>query len=165
MRTRQTAELRSMPTLEDQHAAVGRFAYLVAGDVDLARDLTQEAFLRAARRGLDLEAPDSLPYLRTIVVNLWRRRFRRLAAEARALVRVGSAQPPPAGEDVVDDRDLVWRGLRRLPPRIRLCLVLRYYEDFPVADIARELGRPEGTVRSWLSRGLARLAQEVGERG
>lgn len=153
-----------MPTLEDQHAAIGRFAYLVAGDLDLARDLTQEAFLRAAGRGLDLEAPGSLPYLRIIVVNLWRRRYRRLAAEARALVRVGSA-PPPAGVDAVDDRDLVWRALRRLPPRIRLCLVLRYYEDLPVAAIARELGRPEGTVRSWLSRGLARLAREVGDRG
>jgi RNA polymerase sigma-70 factor (ECF subfamily) len=149
-----------MPSLEDQHAALGRFAYLVAGDLDLARDLTQEAFLQAAGRGLDLEAPASLPYLRAIVVNLWRRRFRRLAAEARALVRVGSV-PPAAGEEAVDDRDLVWRALRRLPPRIRVCLVLRYYEDLPVADIARELGRPEGTVRSWLSRGLARLAQEV----
>jgi RNA polymerase sigma-70 factor (ECF subfamily) len=153
-----------MPTLEDQHATIGRFAYLVAGDLDLARDLTQEAFLQAARRGVDLEAPGSLPYLRTIVVNLWRRRFRRLAAEARALVRVGPA-PPPAGVDAVDDRDLVWRGLRRLPPRIRLCLILRYYEDLPVADIAREVGRPEGTVRSWLSRGMARLAEEVGDRG
>lgn len=147
---------------EDAWAALGRFAYLVAGDMEVARDLAQEALARAARRGLDLEAPDSLPYLRTIVVNLWRRRLRRLASEARALLGTTGPVPPPA-EDAVDDRDLIWRALRRLPPTARVALVLRYYEDLPVAEIARELGRRVVAVKSWISRGLARLAGELGE--
>lgn len=55
------------------------------------------------------------------------------------------------------ERDEIWRLLATLPPRTRAVLVLRFYEDLPEADIAAALGCSVGSVKSQLSRGLARL--------
>jgi RNA polymerase sigma factor (sigma-70 family) len=60
-------------------------------------------------------------------------------------------------EDVVVDRDELWRALGALPPRQRTVLVLRYYEDLPDADIAAVIGAKEGTVRSLALRALTAL--------
>jgi RNA polymerase sigma factor (sigma-70 family) len=59
----------------------------------------------------------------------------------------------------VADRDLLMRGLARLPPRQRAVLVLWFWEDQDAAAIASVLGCGVGTVKSQLSRGLARLRQ------
>jgi DNA-directed RNA polymerase specialized sigma24 family protein len=54
------------------------------------------------------------------------------------------------------------RPLQHLPPRQRAAIVLRYYLDLPEADVARLLGVPAGTVKSWTHRGLARLRDRLG---
>jgi len=64
----------------------------------------------------------------------------------------------------VADRDLVLRWLALLPPRHRAVLVLRFWEDLPEAEIARILGCSLGTVKSQVSRGLARLRELAEER-
>lgn len=55
-------------------------------------------------------------------------------------------------------RAAVLGALRLLSPRQRACVVLRFYEDLPVAGIARALGVGEGTVKRYLSEGTALLA-------
>jgi RNA polymerase sigma factor (sigma-70 family) len=57
---------------------------------------------------------------------------------------------------------VLWSAVRRLPPRQRAVLVLRYHEDLPEAEVARLLGLPLGTVKSLAHRGLARLRDELG---
>lgn len=54
--------------------------------------------------------------------------------------------------------------LRELPEEQRVAVVLRHVNDLPVAEIAAVMGRPEGTVKSHISRGLARL-RELHRRG
>jgi DNA-directed RNA polymerase specialized sigma24 family protein len=54
------------------------------------------------------------------------------------------------------------RPLQQLPVRQRTALVLRFYLDLPEAEVARVLGVPTGTVKSWVHRGLARLRQRLG---
>jgi RNA polymerase sigma factor (sigma-70 family) len=149
--------------LEPHYAPLRRFAYLITGDVGIAADLAHEAVERSVRAGLDLTAPKAMPYLRTTVVNLWRRTLRRRALEARALMRIGRGSSL-VDDDGADDRDQVWRALRRVRYDARVCLVLRYYEDLSLAQIADELGLPLGTVKSRLSRGLKELARHLGER-
>jgi len=147
---------------EEHYVWLGRLAYIICGDLHVAKDLVQETLLRAADRGIDLADPGAPAYMRTIMVNLWRRRLRRIALEARSLTRIGKTRMASEFESQIGDRDEVWRALSRLPRERRICLVLRYYQDLPEAQIARELGRPIGTVKSHISRGLAQLAVELG---
>ena len=58
--------------------------------------------------------------------------------------------------------DEVRRALPTLSPKQRACVVLRYYEDLPVSEIADELGCAEGTVKRHLADARAKLATELG---
>ncbi len=73
--------------------------------------------------------------------------------------------PPPdrAASDpyrAVEDRDQIVRTLARLAPRERAMVVLRYWADLSVTEVAEDLGVSLGTVKSTCSRALARLAEE-----
>jgi RNA polymerase sigma factor (sigma-70 family) len=141
----------------EAHAArLLRLCVLVAGRVDVGEEIVQETFLRAARALSRLPSEDVGPYLRTTALNLWRNRLRRLAFERRTHWRV-----VPAGELPFEERDELWRAVRRLPRRQRACLVLRYYEDLSEREAARLLGCSVGTVKSLSSRGLDRLRREM----
>ena len=77
-------------------------------------------------------------------------------AAGRAAARPAWVAPDLAEQ--VSARDAVLGALRQLSPRQRACVVLRFYEDLPVAGIARALGLGEGTVKRYLSEGTALLA-------
>ena len=83
------------------------------------------------------------------------RRDRRLV-ELEAAERVAA----PEGEELPQT---LWQAVLRLPEEQRLAVTLYYYEDMPVAHIARTLGIPQGTVKSRLSRGRERLRQLLSE--
>jgi RNA polymerase sigma-70 factor (ECF subfamily) len=78
----------------------------------------------------------------------WRRRKRAVGDPLTPL----PAGEPRAPDDItpVADRDLLERGFARLSMDHRIVVVLRYYGDMPIADIARTLDVREGTVRSRL---------------
>jgi RNA polymerase sigma factor (sigma-70 family) len=126
-----------------------RLAVFLVGDVTLAEELVQDAFLEVTRRWHELDNPAG--YLRTTVVNRCRNHRRRLALVGRRPV------PPPPLVTEAPELDELWSVLARLPARRRAAVVLRYYEDLPIAEIARLLGCREGTVSSLLHRGLADL--------
>jgi RNA polymerase sigma factor (sigma-70 family) len=150
------SELNTEPPLaieqvfRDQRVALIRLAYLLTGSRDQAEDIVQTAFAAAHRRWSGLDDP--LAYLRRVVVNraqdLHRRRFRR-------------PPPPDVGITQQPEIDETWAELVRLPASQRAVVVLRFYEDLPLTDIARMLDRPEGTVRSDLHRALARLRRTL----
>ncbi|MEV4198854.1 SigE family RNA polymerase sigma factor [Micromonospora globbae] len=133
-----------------------RYGYAVAGDYVEAQDLVQEAYARAWRQWGRMSAhPAPEAWLRLVVARLATDRWRRLRGWQAALVRSGPPEAvPPPGEDAV----LLTGALRRLPAAQRQALALHYLFDMSVDEIARETGVPTGTVKSWLSRGRARLA-------
>jgi RNA polymerase sigma-70 factor (sigma-E family) len=143
----------------ERGTALKRQAFLLCGDDTQAEDLVQEALVRAFTRPLRALRPGGTEaYVRTIMVNLFidgtrrQSRWRRVAP----LLRPADAAPDPAKQ--VSDRDAVLGALRTLSPRQRACVVLRYYEDLPVAGVARTLGIGEGTVKRYLSEGIALMA-------
>jgi len=151
---------RLQDAYNQHHQRLFRLAYLVSGDMWLSEDLAQEAFVKAQNKLRELPAEEWGPYLRTVVMNLWRRTVRRRRLELRGRNLGGSDWYTPPGPE---ERDELWSLLLRLPPRQRACLVLRYYEDMPDRDIAAVLGCSIGTVKSQSARAMAKLRKELGQ--
>jgi RNA polymerase sigma factor (sigma-70 family) len=120
-------------------------------------DLAQEAFCRLyqARARLDGSTERTVAYLNRIVVNEVRSRARRdqTARRSAHLLLVPQSTPDAGG-----DRQAVIAELTRLPQRQREALVLRFWLDLSLADVADAMGVRLGTAKSQVSRGLAALA-------
>ena len=129
-----------------------RLALLLTGSREQAEDVVQAVFTTAYPRWDDIDEPRA--YLRRAVVNASNDVHRR-----RAKVRRLSPEPEPVTS--IPDVDETWALLVRLPARQRTVVVLHFYEDQSLVDIARLLGRPAATVRSDLRRALDALRREL----
>lgn len=139
--------------------ALTRYAYFVSGSRDDAADLVQEALVRAfgrLRNGFTVTSAEA--YVRRAILNAFidnRRRatlWRRTAHLAAVPAELDS--PEAATQSAID----LYAELQKLSPRERACLVLRYYDDLKVDDIAATLGLSSGAVKRYLSDGLAKMA-------
>ena len=150
-------------TLEELYRAhyrpLVRLIYTIVGNLELAEDLAQEAFVRTSRRLSGLrEAAAGGAYLRTTAVNLARRSLRRRFLDMRA--RLHLVEIPLNREH--EDRLVVRDALRSLPPRQRECIVLRFYEGLTEAQTAEALGVAVGTVKSQTHKALRNLERALG---
>lgn len=157
----------SITRLFDEHyRGLCRLAGLLLGDSAGAEEVVQEAFLRTFSGWWRVRYPERAQwYLRKSVVNLCRSRLRRRGTEERGN-RVTWASDSTRNEDSpdrADDSMMLVAHVRRLPPRQRDAVILRYYEDLPEAEIARFLGCAVGTVKSQLAKARATLAKAIGE--
>ena len=145
--------------------AMVRLGYALTGDVGHAEDLAQAAFARAyASWGRVRRAGDPDAYVRRIVINEHRRRFRkhRVAEELRG--DLGDAAGGQQEHQALDDRRALLDALRALGPRQRAVVVLRYWLDLSEAETAAALNCSVGTVKSQASRALATLRKNAGIR-
>ena len=141
--------------------ALQRTAVLLTGDWALAEDLVQTALAKTWPRWERVSGrADPEFYVRRVMVNTWatwwRRRWRR--EQASAEVPEGPAHSDVAAEVAV--RMVVRDALRSLNRRQRAVLVLRVFDDLSEAQAADLLGCPPGTVKSTLSRALAKLRED-----
>jgi RNA polymerase sigma-70 factor (sigma-E family) len=141
-----------------------RTGHLMTGDAADAEDLVQETLLRVARRWKRVRSMDHpAAYARRVLVNLVLHdadRRSRLRTELRPRDDAAEAADESAAQALLEVDDLAefrW-ALARLPARQRAVLVLRYWADLPVAEVADILRCSEGTVKSTASRAAARLA-------
>jgi RNA polymerase sigma-70 factor (sigma-E family) len=154
----------------DRFMSLKRQAFLLCGDGSQAEDLVQDALVRAFARPLRSPRPGAAEaYVRVIMVNLFIDGARRRSRWNRAAPLLRGAEMTADPADQVLDRNVMLTALNDLSPRQRACVVLRYYQDLPVAQVASALGIGEGTVKRYLSEALARLAvllspAESGER-
>lgn len=128
---------------------------LYTGDGLLAEDLAQESLARACRdwhKVRRLDAPEA--WLHRVAINLANSHFRRWAAWRRARVRVEGAarltvpDPDPAAALAVRS------AVAALPKPLREVLVLRYFADLSVREVAEVTGRPEGSVKRLTSEAI-----------
>jgi RNA polymerase sigma-70 factor, ECF subfamily len=142
-----------------------QLALRLCSDREEARDLVQEAFLRAARQ--PRAVPDGEPageaWLVRTLVNLCRDRYRRLAVRSRARQELSrAARDDREGrhpEETHMARATVQAALERLSPRRRAVIVLHELEERPVRDVARLLGVTDVTVRWHLLAARRELAK------
>lgn len=137
-----------------------RFARLIGGDA--ADDLVADALARTLPVWRRSEIDDPSAYLRRTIVNLARRQWRRRAL-ARDRDAAATRWLPPAVDDVelLTERDRTLRAVASLPPRRRAVIVLRFYEDLSLEQIAQLLDVRVGTVKSQLARALEHLRTEL----
>lgn len=123
-----------------------RTAFLLVGDRELAEDLAQTALAKTYAAWARIDDRCAAPaYARRTLVNTAASRFRKKGCRnelpSDELPELGHATDPST-------RPAVLEALRRLPPRQRAVVVLRYYEDLSVAETADALGCSTGTVKS-----------------
>ncbi|MEP9361717.1 SigE family RNA polymerase sigma factor [Nocardioides sp. CN2-186] len=138
-----------------------RTAYLMLGEHQLAEDLVQTALAKTYASWRQVKEPAAAPaYARVVLANTaaswFRRRSWRNEHPTEVLPDAGSEHDPSTRPAVVD-------ALRTLAPRQRAVVVLRYYDDLSVREVAHALGISEGTVKSQTSDALARLRTQLGE--
>ena len=150
----------------EHHLELVRLALVMVGDLATAEDVVQDAFERLHRGWRGLREPSNgLAYVRSSVLNGCRSVHRRAAVARKHLPRLAgssSAQLPDRAA-AADDRSALVLALRSLSSRQREVLVLRYYLDLDVAEVASVLRITPGTVRSTCARGLAALAAALRE--
>ncbi len=137
--------------------AMVRLAYGLTGDLGHAEDVAQAAFARAyASWSRVRRTGDPNAYVARIVINenLSRFRKRRVAEDLVGVVPEGASQP---AADAFGDSEALLRALRKLAPRQRAVVVLRYWLDMSEAETAAALNCSVGTVKSQASRALATL--------
>jgi RNA polymerase sigma-70 factor (ECF subfamily) len=145
------------------------FAYLYRltdGDAALAEDLVQESFVRVLRSIEQYQYPRPFkPWLYSIATNLGRDHFKRLSTRQTTYLTEaianqpdpGSAASPEAVALAQAEATLLRAALLDLPDHQRETLILRYYQEFSLQEIAEIQNLPVGTVKSRLSLGLKRL--------
>ena len=126
------------------YAPLAGWCAALVGDRDAAHDIASEAFTRLLARWLTVSDPKG--YLYVTATNLVRDRWRRQQRDRRLQDRLEQATETatPASEPWL--RDLV----ERLPDRQRVPVLLYYYADMSVSEVASALHRPEGSIKRLL---------------
>ena len=150
-------------------AEVYRLALSILDDPDEAGDATQDVFVSALRSLDSFRGDASLKtWLFSIAINLCRSRLQRSGNRARlrqilqSLVR--RDQPGPESEAIRHEANsALWQAVRALDDKHRIPVILRYYHDLSVAEIAETIGIPVGTVHSRLNHARERLRARLKE--
>lgn len=158
------ARLEGMERLvrERERALLG-YAYVVCGDPYLAQDLVQDALVKTFSRPREGLAPAKIEaYVRRAITTIYVDQYRRQQRWSRVqhLFR-----PVIVQESTTPFSDLsadVATALADLAPRVRACIVLRFFDDLTVPDIASQLGLAPGSVKRYLSDGLHALELRLG---
>lgn len=147
--------------LRERRPALIGYAALLTGNRVEAEDLVQEAMLRTFGRPRSfpsLNAADA--YVRRAIASAFIDRARSRRSWLGAMGRV-------VADEIVPDDDVAGRldlraALGTLPRRQRTCVVMRFYDDMRVGDIADALGVSDGAVKRYLSDGIRNLNERLG---
>jgi RNA polymerase sigma-70 factor (sigma-E family) len=147
--------------VEAREAALRRTAWLLTGDWGLAEDLVQTALARSWPRWERIRRRDNPEvYVRRAMINTWTTWSRRRWRGEKASPSVAETPVPGDLAAEVTMRVALRDALKTLTSRQRAVLVLRVYDDLPEAQVAQMLHCSVGTVKSAMSRALARLRDD-----
>jgi RNA polymerase sigma factor (sigma-70 family) len=144
--------------------ALTRYAYFVSGSRDDAADLVQDALVKTfgrLRNGFSVASAEG--YVRRAILTTYIDRGRRTTRWRKIAHLAAVTDVVESPVDGSESRIDLHEELRKLTPRERACLVLRYYDDLKVDDIAATLELSPGAVKRYLSDGLAKMAISLTE--
>ena len=151
-----------MPNYEElyeQYATdVLRVCYFYLGDRQKAEDVCQDVFVRLMVNAPVLEDGREKAWLFKVALNrcrdLWRGSWTRRVVLGSPMFEL---IPAPDDTDRRDDEEALMTAVHRLPTAFREVILLHYYQNFGISEIAQITGLPEGTISSRLSRGRKKL--------
>jgi RNA polymerase sigma-70 factor (ECF subfamily) len=155
--------------VERYQGAVYNLAYRMLGDPGDAEDAAQEIFVRIYRQlGRYDPARKFSTWVLAIATNYCidqlRRRRMQLVPLENIIPWARAREAGPEGEAITQEaRDEVQRLITRLPEKYRAPLVLRYFEELSMIEIAEVLGMPEGTVKTQIHRARKALGKLLAE--
>lgn len=144
--------------IRENQAYFYRLAYHYVGDRDLAMDLVQDAIVKALQHWESLREPEA--------VRSWF--YRILVRECLSFLRqnrrvIYLPEPPDPGQDshegALEDREALRQALEKLSPKVRTVVLLRFYEEMQLSEIAEITGANLSTVKSRLYKGLKKLRE------
>lgn len=124
------------------------------GDRHIAEELAQDALAAMIRKWDRIDRPEA--WLTRVALNLSRSWLRRRIAERRAYRRHGPLDPTSPEVDVASTMDLV-PLVAALPPRQRIAVTLRFYEQYSVDETAEAMGCAPGTVKALTHKAMTTL--------
>ena len=163
-------DLDSYDQLVREHQGIAfRTAYVITGSAADAEEVVQDAFVKAYRaRGRFRSGEPLRPWLLAIVANEARNRRRSSARRARLSLQLaeerpsgGAAPSPEVALLAREERAELLAAVDRLGEEQRAAIACRYFLGLSEAETAAVLGCRPGTVKSRLSRALARLEEEL----
>jgi RNA polymerase sigma-70 factor (ECF subfamily) len=136
-----------------------RMVRLFVDDRNAAEDLVQEGFIRLARSAHRIDdSRKAAAYLRSIVLNLARDHNRRGLVSLRHRLPLEDSVASAEDEVVLSEsHQEVVEALRSLPGRQRDCLILRYYDELAIDEVAAALSISRNSVKTHLTRGMRAL--------
>ena len=157
-----TADEEFRSRLERELAESYRLASVILGDVNEAEDATHDAVERAWRARRQLRDPDRFgAWFQRILVNGCRDRLRRRRSGPKFIALSADGRERQGSDIAIQatGQDALGAALDRLDPDRRIVVVLRFFVDLEIAEIARRVGARPGTVKSRLHRALADLRE------
>jgi RNA polymerase sigma factor (sigma-70 family) len=148
--------------LDEYGRELHRVAFLILRDSAAAEDVVADTLITALERGASLRDAGTLrAWLLKIATN-------HALQHRRRGIRIVQLDVLPERADLRDrtdaaDRAALWQGVAGLPPRTRAAVVLHYYADLPVVDVAAALGVSANTVKSQLKSGLQHLRNALAD--
>jgi len=139
----------------EHYAQMAKTAFLLLGNSGEAEEVTQEAFTTLFQRWDTIDNPPG--FVRTAIVNRSRDIGRRRTTKLRLVNRIRSQRSTQSEPEFVLD------VLQTLDLDLRELVVLRFYADLTIAQIAQDLGIPEGTVKSKLHKAIGHLKRDFND--
>jgi len=143
-----------------------RLVYRMAGEEDLARDFTQEAFLRAYQKLGQFRGDAAFStWLHSIAVSVALNGLRKVDRHRKRERSLEDAAPVAASRESVDPgvRERIEAAVEELPEIYRTVFLMHDLEGYGHAEIGEILGVAEGTSKARLSRARAKLREALGD--
>ncbi|MDP3882644.1 MAG: RNA polymerase sigma factor [Candidatus Staskawiczbacteria bacterium] len=147
-----------------------RFVFLKVSSREIAEDITSKVFLKGwesyQKKGAEIKNPSAFLYqiARNAVVDHYREKGRNSTVSSEVLPEIADFGDNVHEKAVLSaDISAVRVSIQKLKPEHQDVIIWHYLEDMPIADIAKLLGKPAGTVRVMLHRGLKELKGIVEE--
>lgn len=140
-----------------------RYGFLLTGDPVAAQDLVQDALVKVFARSRDGFTPDTAEaYVRRTMLTLYVDGYRRQRHWHRLRHLVAVPDEGYGPELATAARVDLHRALATLSPQERACVVLRFFEDLTVPEIADQMNLASGTVKRYLSNAVGKLGTVLG---